>query len=268
MSDLEDKIRRSQRKKQNRVHELTSRIIEHEAARRKAKDAGNSDRPPARLRPFYQGNDHPSEGWKREYTPRSSYRLSSNGTVQFEDVNLNFDCWSDTYAKLARLPSAALDALVEYDILKINNPSSSRYFNKRERRTGIRMGWINGSNEHGTFRWGPIEVEVRTSFSLSKYDISDSFSNSSHYVPLQAEQCRELYDICKDDERALEALQDLGIIKDTVIRIQMDKVALFCGLDGEEIPHAYAAMYENPTNRTYAQKSIFGKRDRRRKKRD
>ncbi|HLC19656.1 MAG TPA: hypothetical protein VJK72_01970 [Candidatus Nanoarchaeia archaeon] len=264
MSDLEDKIKRSQRRKTNRVHELTSRITEQEAARRKAKDTGNVNLPSSRLRPFYQGHDHPSEGWKREYTPRSGYRLSTNGTVRYEDTNILFGYASDTYAKLSRLPPAALDKLVEYEILEVYSPKSTIPFNKKE--GGREFLRVTVVNKFGDFDQEWKWVESNTNFSPSRYGIPNGMSGRTVHLP--SDKCQGLYDLCKDDERALEALQDLGIIKDTVVRVQMDKVALFCGLDGEEIPHAYAAMYDNPANRTYAQKTVLGKTDRRRKKRD
>ena len=85
-------------------------------------------------------------------------------------------------------------------------------------------------------------------------------------ISVSAEHCLELYDACKDDERALLLLQEHGIIKGGIEQRTLTPAAILFGSDGEDIPHAYQAAYNHRSNRTFAVETVLPNRERQRKK--
>lgn len=203
-------------------------------------------------------------GWERLFTPRPQTVLYITGVPEFHDVAME-TYWFQLSAFAARLPPKAQELLVDYGILNVRNPSASRAFGVRNRGTRMYLEW-EYDREWGRDKpvWRVHEWGQR--YFPGRLGIADGIT-SGQKIAFSAEQCRELYDTCKDDERALLLLQQHGIIGGVVTPKTLAPSAVFFGCDGEEIPPAYETAYNRPNNRTYALETILPKREMQRKKR-
>ena len=249
--DLEDRIKRSLRRRRNVIENRT--VISSHSKRNHSL--------PAMLRKTYNTAEK-RVGWNRLCSPRPHQVLYVTGVPEFHDVEPETRYWSYFSSFVARLPPQAQELLVDYGVLKIKNPSSHRAFGIQKWGVRKQVYW-----DYDKGRYSVRTIPVTQHYYPSRLDVADGIMNAEK-IHLSDEQCRELYEACKDDERALLLLQQRGIIDGTIEQRTLTPAAILFGSDGEDIPYAYQATYNHRGNRTFAVETVLPKREMQRKKRE
>ena len=258
MPDLEDKVRRSKRIKANGIHKQWTVVPR--------KYAG--ELPPKRFQ-LTKRRPHYLPEWKHDTSP-SGYALVKNGMAECTDISLGVGFFFGLYKMAAQLPESAIELLVDFQVLEIQNPSAAKTFNKRHGGTRLRGMWVSDVN-HGymqRYRYEWQQIEFKKSYHPARYGIPQSMARATFDkgFPMSAEQCSQLYEVCIDDNAALEALQNHDIVRDAVTRVHRDRAAMQFDLDGED-QRAYETLYNNPANRSYDRKILLPKSERKAKRR-
>src|SRR3989344_292611 len=252
---LEEKLERAQRRKDK---------LFHHRRRFDSKDM-DQDLPPFFLRRVRR--QHQQIEGERQYKPRSDYTLHVVGIPEFtedgtHEIRAEDRCSFYNFA--AGLPADAQEILVDYGLLRIHNPNSSKPFQRTEKQTRSTVQF-RGTEKRGYKIPKIVEYTIERYHTASKYDIAKGLSDWGFIIPISPITAEQLYETCKDDVRALELLQDYGVIQGVVERRRIERAAAFFGLDGELCDRAYVNAYNNPRTRTYAPKAVLSFKEHQRK---